>query len=63
MNFSQRTRGIVRVVAVAMALALPVMMTVSAADARVVAPQREITLSANGPVVVEGDDTVRRDRG
>ncbi|KJC62514.1 membrane protein [Bradyrhizobium sp. LTSPM299] len=35
MNFSQRTRGIVRAVAVAMALALPVMMTISAADARV----------------------------
>ena len=35
MNFSQRTRGIVRAIAVAMALALPVMMTVSAADARV----------------------------
>jgi two-component system OmpR family sensor kinase len=31
--------------------------TDAAADARVVAPQREITLSANGPVVVEGDDT------
>jgi two-component system OmpR family sensor kinase len=29
----------------------------AAADARAVAPQREITLSANGPVVVEGDDT------
>jgi two-component system OmpR family sensor kinase len=28
----------------------------AAADARAVAPQREITLSANGPVVVEGDD-------
>ena len=27
------------------------------ADARVVAPQREISLSANGPVVVNGDDT------
>ncbi|HZK74961.1 MAG TPA: HAMP domain-containing sensor histidine kinase [Clostridia bacterium] len=27
------------------------------ADARVVAPQRQITLSANGPVVVTGDDT------
>jgi two-component system OmpR family sensor kinase len=27
------------------------------ADARVVAPQREISLSANGPVVVTGDDT------
>ncbi|WP_407151586.1 Tim44 domain-containing protein [Bradyrhizobium sp. ORS 86] len=35
MNFSQRTRGIVRAIAVAMALALPVVMTVSAADARV----------------------------
>jgi predicted lipid-binding transport protein (Tim44 family) len=35
MNFSQRTRGLVRAVAVAMALALPVMMTFSAADARV----------------------------
>src|ERR1700682_2890502 len=29
----------------------------AAADARVVAPQREITLSAPSPVVVEGDDT------
>jgi two-component system OmpR family sensor kinase len=27
------------------------------ADARVVAPQREISLNANGPVVVTGDDT------
>jgi two-component system OmpR family sensor kinase len=27
------------------------------ADARVVAPQREIRLSANGPVIVTGDDT------
>ncbi|MEA2668398.1 MAG: two-component system, OmpR family, sensor kinase [Chloroflexota bacterium] len=27
------------------------------ADARVVAPQREISLSANGPVIVTGDDT------
>jgi two-component system OmpR family sensor kinase len=27
------------------------------ADARVVAPQREISLSANGPVIVNGDDT------
>ena len=27
------------------------------ADARVVAPQREISISANGPVVVTGDDT------
>ncbi|MFB9265729.1 Tim44-like domain-containing protein [Bradyrhizobium erythrophlei] len=35
MNFSQRTRGIVRAIAVAMALALPVVMTISAADARV----------------------------
>ena len=35
MNFSQRTRGIVRAIAVAMALTLPVMMTISAADARV----------------------------
>jgi two-component system OmpR family sensor kinase len=29
----------------------------AAADARAVAPHREITLSAPGPVVVEGDDT------
>jgi two-component system OmpR family sensor kinase len=29
----------------------------AASDARAVAPLREITLSANGPVVVEGDDT------
>ena len=29
----------------------------AAADARAVAPQREITLNAPGPVVVEGDDT------
>ena len=27
------------------------------ADARVVAPQRDISISANGPVVVTGDDT------
>jgi two-component system, OmpR family, sensor kinase len=27
------------------------------ADARVVAPQREISISANGPVIVTGDDT------
>ena len=31
--------------------------TDAVADARVVAPQREISLSANGPVVVTGDDT------
>ncbi|MBR0799539.1 Tim44 domain-containing protein [Bradyrhizobium jicamae] len=35
MSFSQRTRGIVRAVAVVMALALPVVMTASMADARV----------------------------
>ncbi len=35
MNFTQRTRGIVRAVAVVMALALPTVMTISAADARV----------------------------
>jgi len=29
----------------------------AASDARAVAPQRDITLSANGPVVVDGDDT------
>ena len=34
MNFSQRTRGIVRAIAVTMALALPVVITVSEADAR-----------------------------
>jgi len=31
--------------------------TDAVADARVVAPQREISLSANGPVLVTGDDT------
>ena len=31
--------------------------TDAVADARVVAPQREISLSANGPVMVTGDDT------
>ncbi|MBR0937014.1 Tim44-like domain-containing protein [Bradyrhizobium jicamae] len=35
MSFSQRTRGFVRAVAVVMALALPVVMTASMADARV----------------------------
>ena len=35
MNFSQRTRGIVRAIAIAMALTLPVVMTASMADARV----------------------------
>ncbi|HVD45794.1 MAG TPA: ATP-binding protein [Candidatus Limnocylindria bacterium] len=31
--------------------------TDAVADARVVAPQRQISLSANGPVIVTGDDT------
>lgn len=35
MNFSQRTRGIVKVIAVALALALPSAIVVSSADARV----------------------------
>lgn len=35
MNFTQRKRGIVRVIAVALALALPVFTAISAADARV----------------------------
>jgi predicted lipid-binding transport protein (Tim44 family) len=35
MNFSQRTRGIVRAIAVVLSLALPLVMAVSAADARI----------------------------
>lgn len=35
MNFTQRTRGIVRAIAVVLSLAIPVVMTISAADARV----------------------------
>src|SRR5437868_9444222 len=35
MNFTQRTRGIVRAIAVVLALALPTVMAISAADARV----------------------------
>ena len=35
MNFTQRTRGIVRAIAVVLSVALPLAMTVSAADARV----------------------------
>jgi two-component system OmpR family sensor kinase len=39
------------------AVDLRVIANDAVADARVVAPQREISLSANGPVVVTGDDT------
>jgi predicted lipid-binding transport protein (Tim44 family) len=35
MNFTQRTRGIVRAIAVVLSLAVPTMMAISAADARV----------------------------
>src|SRR3954451_19039921 len=35
MNFTQRMRGIVKTIAVVLSLAVPVMLTVSAADARV----------------------------
>src|SRR4051812_34425901 len=35
MNFTQRMRGIVRTIAVVLSLAVPVMLTVSAADARI----------------------------
>src|SRR6266704_6722475 len=35
MNFSQRTRGIVRAIAVVVSLAVPLAMTISSADARV----------------------------
>src|SRR5450631_2383872 len=35
MNFTQRTRGIVKAIAVVLSLALPVMLAVSAADARI----------------------------
>jgi predicted lipid-binding transport protein (Tim44 family) len=35
MNFSQRMRGIVKTVAIVLSLAVPVMLTVSAADARI----------------------------
>src|SRR3978361_2490957 len=35
MNFTQRSRGIVKAIAVVLSLALPVMLAVSAADARV----------------------------
>src|SRR6266702_3880830 len=35
MNFSQRTRGIVRAIAVVVSLAVPLAMTVSSADARI----------------------------
>ena len=34
MNFTQRTRGIVKTLAVVLSLALPVMLAISAADAR-----------------------------
>ena len=39
------------------AVDLRAIATDAVADARVVAPQREISLSANGPVIVNGDDT------
>ena len=39
------------------AVDLRTIATDAVADARVVAPQRQISLSANGPVVVTGDDT------
>jgi two-component system, OmpR family, sensor kinase len=39
------------------AVDLRAIATDAVADARVVAPQREISLSANGPVIVTGDDT------
>src|ERR1700716_189779 len=35
MNFTQRTRGIVKTIAVVLSLALPLMLAISAADARV----------------------------
>src|SRR6201990_1694855 len=35
MNFSQRTRGMVRAIAVVLSLPIPAVMTISAADARV----------------------------
>jgi hypothetical protein len=35
MNFTQRRRGIVRSIAIVLSLALPTVMAVSAADARV----------------------------
>ena len=35
MNFTQRTRGIVKAIAVVLSLALPLMLAVSAADARI----------------------------
>jgi predicted lipid-binding transport protein (Tim44 family) len=35
MNFTQRTRGIVKTIAIVLSLALPVMLAISAADARV----------------------------
>jgi two-component system OmpR family sensor kinase len=39
------------------AVDLRAIATDAVADARVVAPQRQISLSANGPVIVTGDDT------
>jgi two-component system OmpR family sensor kinase len=39
------------------AVDLRAIATDAVADARVVAPQRQISLSANGPVIVAGDDT------
>jgi two-component system OmpR family sensor kinase len=39
------------------AVDLRAIATDAVADARVVAPQRQISLSANGPVIVSGDDT------
>jgi two-component system OmpR family sensor kinase len=39
------------------AVDLRAIATDAVADARVVAPQRQINLSANGPVIVTGDDT------
>src|SRR5438045_5379210 len=35
MKFTQRTRGIVRAIAVVLSLALPMMLAISAADARI----------------------------
>src|SRR4030088_3432948 len=35
MNFTQRTRGMVKTIAVVLSLALPLMLAISAADARI----------------------------
>ena len=47
MNFSQGTRGIIRTLAVVLSVALPLAITISAADARVPAPTKAASPTAN----------------